>query len=175
MCGLTFGWTIVVVLPTYRNVVGYKTLVFAWEPLPLPDHSRNMGLKVLSWLGLAACMALIIACFLPWAHYNDPSIPDETQRTFTGFFSYKNYYGKPGKLIIALTVVIFVFMIIPRVWAKRTNLFLAALLLAYAITCYIRFGSCYNNLCPERLSGLYLMLTSAIIVLIAAMFPKGKL
>jgi len=133
-----------------------------------------MTLRILHWLGLAACIALVVSCFLPWAHYNDPSIPDEAQRTFTGFFSYKNYYGKPGKFIIALTVVIFIFMIIPRVWAKRTTLFLAALLLAYAVTCYIRFGSCYNNLCPERLMGLYLLLGSSVVILLAAMFPRMK-
>lgn len=131
-----------------------------------------MPLKVLHWLGLAACIALIVSCFLPWAHYADPSIPDEAQRTFTGFFSYKNFYGKPGKLLIILTSVIFIFMLLPKVWAKRTNLFLSALLLAYAITNYTRFGSCYNNLCPERLSGLYLMTASAVVILMAAMFPK---
>ena len=131
-----------------------------------------MALRILHWLGLAACIALVISCFLPWAHYTDPSIPSEAERTFTGFFSYQNYYGRPAKLLIALTAVIFVFMLLPKVWAKRTNLFLAALLLAYAITNYIRFGSCYNNLCPDRLVGLYLLLGSSVVILLAAMFPK---
>ena len=131
-----------------------------------------MALRLLHWLGLAACIALIVSCFMPWAHFADASIPTEAERTFTGFFSYKNFYGKPGKMLVALSAVIFVFMLIPKVWAKRTNLFLAALVIAYAVTNYIRYGSCYNNYCPERLWGLYLMLGAAIVMMIAVMFPR---
>ena len=65
-------------------------------------------------------------------------------------------------------------MLIPKVWAKRANLFICALLLAYGITNYIRFGSCYNNYCPERLYGLNLMLAAVSVMMIAAVFPKGK-
>ena len=75
-------------------------------------------------------------------------------------------------MLVALSAVIFVFMLIPKVWAKRTNLFLAALVIAYAVTNYIRYGSCYNNYCPQRLWGLYLMLGAAIVMMIAATFPR---
>ena len=127
-----------------------------------------MVLKVLHGLGLAACIALVVSCFLPWGHYAD------INQDFTGFYSYQNQYGKPGKFLTFLGTVVFVFMLIPKVWAKRANLFICALLLAYGITNYIRFGSCYNNYCPERLYGLYLMLAAVSGMMIAAVFPKGK-
>ncbi len=49
-----------------------------------------MVLKVLHGLGLAACIALVVSCFLPWGHYAD------INQDFTGFYSYQNQYGKPG-------------------------------------------------------------------------------
>lgn len=63
----------------------------------------------------------------------------------------------------------------PKVWAKRANLFICALTLAYAIKTYILFGSCYNNYCPQKLPSLYLMVSTTILMLIASGFPNLKL
>ncbi|MEI9959497.1 MAG: hypothetical protein WDM90_24980 [Ferruginibacter sp.] len=86
-----------------------------------------MNARILSWIGMAACVALIISCFIPWAYYADAHIPNEAERTFTGFFSYQSQYGKPGRALIIFTVIIFICILIPKVWAKRTNLFLSGL------------------------------------------------
>ena len=106
---------------------------------------------------------------MPWAYYAD------LNQYFTGFYSYKNYYGKPGKFISLLAALAFLLMLIPKVWAKRINLFLTALLLGYAIKNYIGFSSCYNAYCPEIKPGLYLMLSSAIVLMIASVFPDLKI
>jgi hypothetical protein len=127
-----------------------------------------MAIRFLYWLGIAACILLIVSCFLPWGYYAD------IDQTFTGFYSYRNQYGRPGKFISLMASLILVFMLLPRVWAKRANLFMAALLVAYGVTNYIRFGSCYNNYCPERLYGLYLMLASVLVILLAAIFPDMR-
>ena len=107
-----------------------------------------MIVKYLHWLGIAACITLIITCFLPWVYYAD------INQNFTGFYSYQNQYGKPGKLLVVLGSVILIFMLLPRVWAKRANLFICALVVAYAIKTYILFSSCYNNYCPQKLFSL---------------------
>ncbi len=125
-----------------------------------------MIVKYLRWLGIIACIALIVSCFLPWVYYAD------INQNFTGFYSYQNQYGKPGKFLVTLGTVALVFMLLPKVWAKRANLFICALLLAYAVKTYILFSSCYNNYCPQKLFVLYLMLGSAAIMLVAAVFPK---
>jgi len=127
-----------------------------------------MGLKFLHWLGIAACIALIVSCFLPWGYYGD------INQTFTGFYSYQNQYGRPGKFLLPMGTLILVFMLLPKVWAKRANLFIAALTLAYAVKNYILFGSCYNNYCPQRMIGMYLMLIAASVILLAAVFPSMK-
>lgn len=127
-----------------------------------------MALKFLHWLGIAACITLIVSCFLPWGYYGD------INQTFTGFYSYQNQYGRPGKFLLPMGTLILVFMLLPKVWAKRANLFIAALTLAYAVKNYILFGSCYNNYCPQRMYGMYLVLIAASVILLAAVFPSMK-
>ncbi len=134
-----------------------------------------MNVKILSWFGMAACIVLIISCFLPWTYYADPRIVNEADRTFNGFFSFKQQYGKPGNTFVFLGALILLFMILPRVWAKRTNLFMAAFVLAYAFKTYVLFTSCYNAYCPEKKAGIFIMLFSAIVILIACVFPNMKI
>jgi len=128
-----------------------------------------MFVKYLNWLGIAACVTLIISCFLPWTYHAD------VNQSFTGFYSYDNFYGKPGKFLVLFGAIILAFMILPKVWAKRANLFLSAFIFAYAISKFISFGSCYNNYCPQKLFGLYLMLVCTVIMLLASAFPNLKL
>ena len=134
-----------------------------------------MIVKYLHWLGITACLVLIISCFLPWGYYADSQIVNEADRVFTGFYSYKQYYGRPGLIFSFFAVLILVFMLLPKVWAKRVNLFMAAFMLAYAIRTFIVFGSCYNNYCPHKMFGLYLMLASTVVIMLASVFPNMSL
>ncbi len=128
-----------------------------------------MFVKYLHWLGIAACITLIVSCFLPWVYYAD------INQEFTGFYSYQNQYGKPGKFMTIFGSIVLVFMLLPRIWAKRTNLFICAITLAYAIKSYILFSSCYNNYCPQKLPALYLMVGCTVVMLISSGFPNLKL
>jgi hypothetical protein len=134
-----------------------------------------MNAKLLSRIGMVACVTLIISCFLPLTYYADPHISNEADRTFTSFYSYKEQYGKPGYTLVFLSALILLFMILPKVWAKRTNLFLAAFALAYTIKTYILFTSCYNAYCPEKKAGIFIMLFSAVVILIGCVFPHMKI
>jgi hypothetical protein len=128
-----------------------------------------MVLQILKWAGLIACLMLMIACLLPWTYHAD------IDKTFTGLFSEKNAYGKPGKFLIFYGVISAWFFLTPKVWAKRVHLFLAALTLGYAIKTYILFTSCYNAYCPDKKIGIYLMMGCCIVILVAAIFPDLKL
>ncbi len=127
--------------------------------------------KILHRVGLAACLLLIISCFLPWAYFADLHIVNEADRTFTGFYSYRNNYGKPGKFLVMLGLIAMVLILLPKIWAKRTNLFVCALAVGYAVKTYILYVSCYNAYCPEKKAGIFLMLTATIVMLIASAFP----
>ena len=128
-----------------------------------------MFVKLLYWTGIAACIALIISCFLPWVHYAD------INQDFNGFYSYGNHYGKPGKLLVAIGVITLLFTLLPKLWAKRVNLFLTALCVGYTIKTYILFTSCYNVYCPQKLAGIYIMLGASVMMLIASVFPGIKM
>jgi len=131
--------------------------------------------KILHWAGLTACVLLIISCFMPWAYFADPHIVNESERTFTGFYSYGNNYGRPGKLLVMIGVIVLILMLLPKIWAKRTNLFVCALAVGYAVKTYILFVSCYNAYCPEKRAGIFIMLTATIVMLIASVFPRLQL
>ena len=106
---------------------------------------------------------------MPWTYHAD------LNQSFTGFYSYDNHYGKPGKFLIFFAITVLLLTILPKVWAKRTNLFICAFTLAYAIKTFILFGSCYNNYCPQKLFSLYLMLGCTVVMLIASGFPNAKI
>jgi hypothetical protein len=130
---------------------------------------------ILHRIGLTACILLVVSCFLPWTYYADPHITIVAQRTFTGFFTFQNQYGKPGKLLSLIAVIVFVFMLLPKIWARRANLFLTALGVGYAIKTYVLYTGCYNAYCPEKKAGIFIMLLSIILLLVAAVFPDLKL
>ena len=134
-----------------------------------------MTLKFLHWLGIIACISLVISCFLPWAYYADAHIVNEADRTFNGFYSFQNNYGKPGKMLVLTAIISFILILLPKIWAKRTNLFVCALGVGYAIKTYILFVSCYNAYCPEKKIGIYCMLFATIVMLICSAFPSLNL
>ena len=125
-------------------------------------------MKHSQWIGIAAAVILVVACFLPWTFHPD------LNKSFTGFFSENNNYGKPGKVFIVLAVVASVFFLVPRIWAKRWNLLIGALTVAYAIKSFIVFSGCYNGICPSKLAGLWIMLGASILMMAMILVPDLK-
>ena len=121
------------------------------------------------WISLGAFILLTAACFLPWTFHAD------IQKTFTGFYTENNIYGKPGKFLLIFGGLSALFAFIPKLWLKRTALFMSGLNVAYGIKTFLMYGACYQGYCPEKKIGLFLMLISTILLLIAAMFPAGEI
>ena len=118
--------------------------------------------------GITAALFLILTCFIPWTFYPDLG------KEFTGFFSEGNAYGKPGIVFIVLCVLEIIFFIIPKLWAKRINIFMAALTLAYGVKTYILFSSCYAGICPTRKIGIYLVLILPVAIIVSSLLPAAK-
>jgi hypothetical protein len=123
-------------------------------------------------IGILACLLLAISTFMPWAWYPD------LEKHFTGFFSEKNYYGKPGILFCAVAVAGLATYIFPRRWLLRLNLFFAAIGMAYAIKSYLLYTGAYTGIIPEKEAGVYIMAISSLVHLVVAMLglnaPVGK-
>lgn len=122
-------------------------------------------MKYSQWIGIAAALLLVAACFLPWAYY--PNLDKE----FTGFFSERNTYGRPGRVMIFFCAVMILLFAIPKVWAKRTNIIVAGITIAFTIKCYIMYTGCYQGICPEKRVGIFLLLAGSAITMIASLLP----
>ena len=120
-------------------------------------------------IGLLACALLIVSCFLPWAYYAD------LNKTFNGFFSEGNNYGKPGKFFVFFAIASLALIYLDKIWAKRLHLFLSALNIGYLIKTYVLFTSCYNTYCPEKRAGIYLLIISSILIMIVSISPDLKI
>ena len=118
---------------------------------------------------MAACFVLIAVCFMPWTYHAD------LQKNFTGFFSEKDAYGKPGKFIVFFCLVSFALLMVQKVWAQRVLLFVSGTLLAYAIKTYILYSSCYNAYCPEKKAGIFLLVACSVIIFAASLFSDIKI
>jgi hypothetical protein len=116
-------------------------------------------------VGIGAALLVIIGCFMPWAYFPD------LQKEFTGFFSEQNRYGRPGKVLLFFCVGEIILFLIPRVWAKRANIFVAAVCFAWGIKSYILYTACYRGICPERRAGIFLVLGGALMALVAGLVP----
>jgi len=123
-------------------------------------------MKYSQWIGIAAALLLIGACFLPWAYFPD------LQKEFTGFFSEGNAYGRPGKVFVFFAVVAIGFFLTPKIWAKRANIFVSAMTIAFGLKSYILYTACYRGICPDKRLGIFLVLLVPVILLIAAVSPS---
>jgi hypothetical protein len=119
-------------------------------------------------LGFLASIVLVISCFLPWAYYPD------LQKSFTGFFTEQNMYGKPGKVFVFFAIASLILIFINKIWAKRTLIFFAALNAGYLLKTYVIFTSCYRGYCPEKQYGIYLLIISCVTLLVVSFFPDLK-
>ena len=120
------------------------------------------------WISLFAFVLLLVACFLPWTYHAD------VNQHFTGFYSAKNMYGKPAKLLLVFAGITTLCAFVPVLWMKRTALLVGGLNVAYGIKNFLLFGSCYLGYCPEKKIGLFVMLIATIMIFLMSFFPDGK-
>jgi hypothetical protein len=126
-------------------------------------------MKYLKWLGLLAAVFLIASCFFPWVLIPSKSI------TITGIQSEGTNFGKPGYFNLLMTGLYILFALTPRVWAKRANLIVVALNMAWSLRNYFMVTACEGGECPDTQPALYILLISSIIMFLSALFPDTKL
>jgi len=123
----------------------------------------------MKWVGLVAVILLVVSCFLPWVSIISKNI------VVSGIDSTGTNFGKPGYTHFVLSVFFIIFHFIPKLWAKRTNLLVVALNIAWAIRNYFIISMCREGECPEKQIGLWLVMFASVLMLIAALFPDVQL
>jgi hypothetical protein len=123
----------------------------------------------IKWVGVASGLLLVIACFMTWVYIVSREI------TVTGVNATGTTLGKPGYFHLLMVVFFIPFTLIPKIWAKRANLLVTALNLAWAFRNFLVVPACSGGECPEKHAGLYLSLVASILMLLTAMLPDlGK-
>jgi hypothetical protein len=123
----------------------------------------------MKWIGLLAVLALIIACPMPWVFIESKNI------TVTGIESSGTSFGKPGYFHFVLAAFYLALHFTSRIWAKRLNLLVSVLNIGWAVRNYFLISACAGGECPEKKFGLFVILGSSCLMLLAALLPQMKL
>ncbi len=121
------------------------------------------------WLGLAAAVLLVVSCFSPWV------IIESRQITVSGVYAEGTNFGKPAYFHFFVTFFYVICVMVPRLWAKRLNLVVAALNMGWALRNFILIPACQAGECPLKQTGLWMVELASLFMLLAAVFPDMKL
>lgn len=135
-----------------ENVIGLRQVFGTMK------HSQTIG--------IIATLALVAMCFLPWSYIASQ------QLTITGFHTTGTSFGRPGVLSVTMAVIMLVMFLVPAIWSKRTNMFVAALNLAWSFRNYLLVSSCLMGECPEKKPALYALVALAIVIQIMTLLPR---
>lgn len=126
-------------------------------------------LRILKYFSILSAILLVIGCFLPWVTIESRGL------RITGMDTRGTDFGKPGIFHIAMAAIFLLFVFTPRIWAKRFNLLIVALNLAWAIRNFIMIPACSGGDCPSRDPGIWIALVGSIVLLLGALFPDVNL
>jgi hypothetical protein len=144
-------------------------VIFLLMTFHAPIFASNLFMRYMKWIGLFAVVLLISSCFLPWVIITSKNI------IVSGIDSTGTNFGKPGYAHFVLSFFFIIFHLIPKLWAKRINLLIVALNIAWAIRNYFIISMCREGECPEKQMGLWLVILASVLMLIAALFPDIQL
>ncbi len=123
-------------------------------------------MKYSQQIGVAAVLLLIGVCYMPWSYVASQ------QLTITGMDTGKAEFGRPGILNMFFGSISLILFLLPKIWAKRTNVFIGALNLSWSIRNYLLVTTCYFGDCPEKKPGIYLLLFLSVTIFIMTLVPK---
>jgi hypothetical protein len=123
-------------------------------------------MKYSNYIGVVIAIGLIIVCYVPWVYI--PSI----QTVLTGMNTPHTNFGHPGLLNVILSVIAIIFFITPKVWAKRSNIFLVTFNMAWSVRNFVLVTHCELGECPEKRWGIYALMLLSTILLLMALLPK---
>ena len=123
-------------------------------------------MKYTQTIGIIAAFVVLLCSFLPW------SIVVSQQLTITGFDTKGTRFGKPGLFLNFFTIISILLFLIPAIWAKRTNIFIGAIVFTWSLRNYILVSTCLMGECPEKQPALYALVIASGIVMLMTLLPK---
>lgn len=126
-------------------------------------------IKYMKWIGAFAAVLLVVSCFTPWVIIESKNI------VVSGIDATGTNYGKPAYSHFVMTAFFLAFTFIQKIWAKRFNLLVVGVNLAWAIRNYFVLTTCAAGECPVSQTGLWLMLIASTLMLLSSLFPDIEL
>ena len=123
-------------------------------------------MKYSQQIGALIALLTILSCFFPWSY-----IP-VLDTVITGMQTAGTKFGKPGILHIFFCSLAFILFLIPKLWSKRTNIFIAAMNLAWGLKNFMLCSMCSGGDCQQKRFGIYLVLVFSFVMIIMALLPK---
>ncbi len=127
-------------------------------------------MKYSKWIGLLAVIIVVLVCYMPWVY-----VPAVKLRISGMSASGQQNFGKPGLMNLFCSFGAAIFFLLPRIWAKRTNIFFCGFNVAWALRNYILVSRCYGGDCPDIKPGLYILLAASFVMLLMAFLPDTRL
>ena len=125
-------------------------------------------MKWIKWISIVAAIVLTVSCFFPWIIIKSKNI------TVTGMDVAGLAYGHYGYFLIPLAIIFILLQLINKIWAKRLNVAISAVIVTIAFACLWIFRCEYGE-CPEKQTALYIMFACSIVVLLGSLLPDIKL
>jgi hypothetical protein len=122
-------------------------------------------MKYSQTIGIIACLIVLICSYLPW------SIVVSEHITISGFDTRGTRFGRPGLFLDFFTVLSLLLFAIPKIWAKRTNIFIWAIVFTWSIRNYILVSTCLMGECPVKQPALYVLVGASLVVMIMTLLP----
>jgi hypothetical protein len=94
------------------------------------------------------------------------------QITISGFDTKGTRFGKPGLFLNFFTIIAIVLFLIPAIWAKRTNIFIGAIVFTWSLRNYILVSTCLMGECPVKQPALYALVVASGVVMLMTLLPK---
>jgi hypothetical protein len=123
-------------------------------------------MKYSQLIGIILGLALITVCFFPWSYIQSKDL------IVTGMSAPNTNFGKPGLMNIYVTAVSIILFAIPKIWAKRTNIFFTMFNMGWSIRNFIILAVQFYGETPVRQWGLYVSLILSILIFIMSLLPK---
>jgi hypothetical protein len=128
--------------------------------------AKPLHMKYSQRIGILAAAGIMAVCFLPWSYIAGPDI------SISGFHAAGTNFGRPGLLNFVFCTIMLILYAVPAIWAKRWNVFVAAVNLAWSFRNYLLVTACMMGVCPEKKIGLYLLLFLSVVAQVMALLPK---
>jgi hypothetical protein len=124
-------------------------------------------MRFLKPLGALSALLLIVCCFLTWVRIESKGLE------ITGMDTTGTNFGKPGYLHLIFAAIFLLLVFVPRVWARRLNLFFMAFNVAWAFKNLMRISACEGGECPvKQWALLALPILSGIMLLTVLLAPE---